>query len=261
MASSVVDGFLAAHAGYKETTQHDTDCAVWNFIASGGFFISAAGSGALAATFLAGAAGLSATGIGIAPGLVLAVVGTVIAIGSKTMADISNNSEMEDLLLKTPWGTHAEVSLEQSKFSNVQSQYVKAVQILNAFSIDLDVGKQTAEIQLRRLEPETKITLKEVSFATSTSGKHEEKVIGKNILLNADNATVTKSPQATCVTVALSKTCGIESDTYWMANRPDFIRVLAQIDLFGDAEIVLPGKGRFVTAQCYAGQMTETKTQ
>jgi hypothetical protein len=135
------------------------------------------------------------------------------------------------------------------------------VQILNTFSIVLDVGKQSAEIQLRRLEPETKIILKEVVFATSASGKYEEKTVGKDILLNAANATVTRTQQATSVTVALPKLCGIESDTYWMANRPDFIRVLAQIDLFGDAEVFLPNKGKSVAAQCYAGQKTETKTQ
>ncbi len=258
--SGVIDAIVSFKEATKEQSTNDTDCAIWNLVASGGFFVSAVGSGALAATFFAGAAGLSATGIGIAPGLVLAVIGTVIAIGSKTMADISNNSEMEDLLLQTPWGTHSEVSLEQVSFFNVKDQYVKAVQILNTFTIILDVGKQTAEIQLRRLEPETKITLKEVVFATSTSGKYEEKAIGKDLQLNAANATVTKLQQATCVNVDLSIICGVGSDTYWMANRPDFVRVQVQIDLFGDKKVLLPDQGKYVTVQCYAGQKTETNT-
>jgi len=259
--SSGIDMILAIDTGNKEFNSKDIDSAVWNYIAAGGFFISAVGSGALAATFFAGAAGLSATGIGIAPGLVLAVVGTVIAIGSKTMADISNNSKMEDLLLKTPWGTHAESSLKQVTLSKVNNQYIQAVQILNTFSVDLDVGKQTAEIQLRRLEPETRITLKEVVFATSASGKYQEITVGKDILLNAANAIIRNSQQATCVCVSLATICGIESDTFWMANRPDFIRVRTQVDLFGDTKVSLPDKGKSLSAQCYAGQKTETKIQ
>ncbi len=265
--TSAFDAGISFSTGLQETSEHDTDSAVWSFVASAGFAISAVGSGALAATFFAGAAGLSATGIGIAPGLVLAVIGTAIAIGSKTMADFANNSEMEDLLLKTPWGTNAEISFEQSTFSDVQSQYVKAVQILNTFAIVLDVGKQTAEMQLRRLEPETKITLKEVVFAAgnsdnlaiSGSGNYKEMIVGKDILLNAYNATVTKTPHVTNVNVDLAKICGIGSDTYWMANKPDFLKVQVQIDLFGDKKVLLPNQGKSVTAQCYANQKTVCK--
>jgi hypothetical protein len=259
--TSGIDAVLAVNEGNKEFTSKDTDSAVWNYIAAGGFLVSAAGSGALAATFFAGAAGLSATGIGIAPGLVLAVIGSVIAIGSKTMADLANNTEMEDLLLKTPWGADSSFSIREASFAGVSKQYSTAVQILNAFSVKLDVDRQIAEIYLRRLEPETKITLKEIVFATSASGRYEEKAVGIEILLNTENANVTRSEQANCIRTNLSEICGTEYEPFWLANRPDYVKVRVQIDLFGNGQVILPDKTKSVEAHCYSGQKTECRTQ
>ena len=170
---AVIDFISSLQAINKDAIEHDLDTAVLNGIAALGYFTTAVGYGALSATFFAGAALSSSTGIGIAPGLLLAFTGSVIAIGGKALAAGADNTPIENMLLKTPWGTNPDVSETTLKAGVLQKQYIGVIRLNNSFSVSINHDTCTAMIHLRRLEPTTIIIIYEVTFGIPVSADGE----------------------------------------------------------------------------------------
>lgn len=257
-ATSAIDCYLCIKAAGKDSEEHDIDAAVFNLIAAGGFAVAAVGSGALAMTFFAGAAASSATGIGIAPGLLLLVVGSIVAVGGKVVAEIADNTAMENLMLKTPWGTHPSAAVANIGLAQLKEQYAVTVRILNAFKVDLEVADLTAIVHLSRLEPESVVALHRVEFGVAQSSRdnrYSKSVVGQDIRLTTENCVVRPASGSGAyeLEVDLANLCGTQYDQYWMANRPDYVGITLSVDLNGDGELVLPEPNKKVHVHGYTG--------
>jgi len=259
--SATIDLLITIDEAGQERSSHDYDAATFKYIASIGLLTTVVGSGAIAATFFAGAAASSATGIGIAPGLLLAVVGSVIAVGGKIMAELANNTQIEDLLLKTPWGTHPSSSVDGISNTKLFEQYYKAIQILNKPKISINVERQNLTMVLKNLEPESIITLHQIKFAVAQSDRNNqytESIVGENVMLTSGNCVVTQNSVGHNLSVDLLNLCLLQKDIYWTANTPDYINVILSIDVKGDKKIIIPDKNKKFSVQAYRGQSGTT---
>ncbi len=67
LATTSIDAYIAYQQTIKDLKEYDCDAAIFNSIAFVGNITSATGYASIVATFFAGAAAASTTGIGIAP--------------------------------------------------------------------------------------------------------------------------------------------------------------------------------------------------
>jgi outer membrane protein OmpA-like peptidoglycan-associated protein len=274
--TSAFDFVISIGAGIKESDQYDNDAAVFNYIAAAGNLIVATGYGAMAATFFAGAAAASSTGIGVAPGLLLAFTGSVIAIGGKIMAAEADNTPLENMLLKTPWGTNSEARWPSISAAELQKQYIKAMRIVNVFRVSIDSDAITATITLNRLEPSTIVLLHEVTFGISTSADgstSSTQIVGNNIQLNDQNCRFVKNSSNGTVSlqIDLLKVCPgaflflQQWESYYARlgkkPRPDYIKLSATVDLDGDGVLVLPDDKKLAVSEKYYGRPVVLKIE
>ena len=275
-ATSLIDCWQAIISGGNEIKTYDTDAAVFNYLAATGSLTAAVGYGAIAATFFAGAAATSSTGIGIAPGLLLVFTGSVIAIGGKVLAADADNTPIENMLLKTPWGTNPDAPWPAISTSDLQKQYIKAIRIINSFDVDIDHETITATIRLKRLEPSTIVTIHEVDFGISTSAdgsKSTTQIVGSGIRLNDGNCQILKDPANGSVSlhIDLLNICPAASQflQQWQSYysllgkkpKPDYIRLVISVDLEGDGSIVLPDEKKRVLVEKYYSRPVSSKIE
>ncbi|MFP4243389.1 MAG: hypothetical protein ACLFTW_15585 [Chitinispirillaceae bacterium] len=266
MVTSALDTWIAYKQGEKYQSDFDYDAAVWNKIAAAGNLTAFIGYTTTAVTFYAGAAALSSTGIGIAPGLLLAFVGTTAAIGSNVMAAKAVNTPLERELLRTPWGLNpvSDSSIE------LKNQYVKMIRTINCFDVEIDTDTTLVTIHLKRLEPETKITIHEVIFGIPMSADGStsaQEVVGTNISLSSSNCTVLNKPENKGVTVQCNLLEMCKNAAFFLARsqthaiigqkaRPDYIGVKVSADLDGDGFFALPDENHVIHAEKYtAGKL------
>lgn len=268
--NAVTSGFdclQAISAGKKEQIAYDTDAAVLNYIAASGYLISTIGSATLASSFLAGAAVASSTGIGIAPGTLLAFMGAIIAIGSKAMSTGANNTPLEDLLLKTPWGFNPQFGFGVISSEALKEQYLALVRIINCITAEIDHDTITATLHLKNIEPDTIIMIHEIELGIpmSADGNRMETDIAKvNVQLSEDNCKVIKNSVLHCIDVKiglkrlfpLSLLFLNKCTRYFPGKepRPEYIRISVSVDLYGDKMIVLPDVNRQTHFERYYNQ-------
>jgi hypothetical protein len=160
-------------------------------------------------------------------------------------------------LVISPWGSNPDFTISTCKSDSLARHYIKAVTILNAFKVDIDVERAMAELHLRQLEPETVITLKKVEFATSSTGNYQQKTVGSNVLITEDNCILNELTNGGyMLSIDLQKVCHTGDEVFWIANKPDFIKTTITIDFKGDNSIILPDKNKSVVAHRYKGAET-----
>lgn len=265
--TSGVDFLQAIFAGKTEQVAYDTDAAVLNYIAASGYLISTVGSATLVSSFLAGAAVASSTGIGIAPGTILAFIGAIIAIGSKAMAAKANNTHLEDLLLKTPWGINPQMGLGVISSEALKEQYLTLIRIINSITADIDNDTITATLHLRSLEPETIIMVHEIEMGipmAADGSQMETDIVKVNVQLSENNCTVIRNEGShfTSVKIDLKKLSPLtdlflnKCRLYFPDKepRPEYIRISVSIDLYGDKMIVVPGDNKKAHLERYYRQ-------
>ena len=257
--------------GNEQLRDFDPDAATMNYIASAGFAIAAIGYGATAATFFAAAAASSATGVGIAPGLLLAFIGTSVAITGQVLAVYADNTPIEALLLRTPWGTNPEKPLIAVTANELGNQYRNLMRIVSCFRVDIDIQSLSATIYLPNIEPETIVTIHEVVYGMPESADGSSQaisVVGSNITLSDKNCTANRnaSNQGYSLKLDLQKICPWSSvvisrykERYTVDPRPDYIKISISIDLNGDKTMILPDENKRVIAERYYGQATTQK--
>jgi type VI protein secretion system component Hcp len=265
--TSVLDSTVAFQTAEKEFATHDTDAAIFQQIAGVGYAVSAVGYAAITMTYLAGAAltaagGTAATGIGVAPGTLLVFVGIVAGVGGSVLAAYANNTPLEDMLVTCPWGAHPDYTSVAINPTELQRQYIKAIRLTNAFTIDIDIVKFEIIIFVRRLEPETKVTLHEVGYSMPlmADGSNSQYIIaGTMINLTDRNCTISREGNSAWILRAnLHKICLEANPAFQMKYssfalpgqppQPDHIRVTASIDIDGDHELIVPDQNKVVVA-------------
>jgi|GEM_PF-6350563 len=271
---SAYDGYVAFIDGNKQISAKDFDAGIWNKISAVGNFTSAVGYGALAATFFAGAALSSSTIVGIAPGTILAVMGIMISIGGKIMVTQTTNTAMENQILLTSWGIAPVKKLNEISYSELNQQYCKILRIINSFIISINHDSQTAILHLKRLEPETKITIHEITYGVPSSADgstSDTSVIGTNITLTENNCSFIKKEQNSGVDIQINIAELCPMSEYFVNQRnyvrqfgkqskPDYIKLIVSIDIYGDGKMVLPDVNKKTLAEKYYDQQVIIKT-
>jgi hypothetical protein len=270
VVTSAIDLRQAFLIGKEEFRSFDADAAACNFIAAAGYATAVVGYTALAATFFAGAAVTSSTIIGIAPGTLLAFVGALIAIGGKTLAAGADNTPLEDMLLRTPWGTNPENNrtLGNITSNELRQHYLTTIRIINAFQVEIDHDTMTAVLHLRRLEPETIVTIHEVAFGIPISAdgsKSDIQVVGTNIKLSDINCVVVhnNAKNSADLQIDLRKICpaaesfldkwSVYYASFGKHSRPDYIKIVISVDVEGDGKMLLPDVNKRVRAEKHYG--------
>jgi len=257
--TSFVDTGIQAVKGVDEIKSGDIDAGIWNFISAGGSAISLAGSATVAASFFTAAAASSATGIGLAPGIVLGFIGGAIAIGGKIGATICNNIALEDFLVTSPWGTKPTRYLSNP---DLETTYTGLMEIVNTVDISISFNPITANLLFSQLHPSTVLTLKSVVFGIAQTDRgpngYAETTIGTNVQITSENALVYLGHSGRYnASIDLLDVCGKKNDMHWIANKPDFVKVSLSVDLFGDGRVILPQKDKVQTVAIYRGQPRE----
>ncbi len=270
---ALMDCYSSYQAAKKDANEYDLDAEVLNRIAAIGYFTTAVGYGALSATFFAGAALSSSTGIGIAPGLLLAFTGSVIAIGGKVLAAGADNTPIENMLLKTPWGTNPDVSETILTAEVLQKQYMGAIRQINSFSVSINHDTCTATIHLQRLEPTTIITIHEVTFGIPVSadgGRSAKQVVGASIKLSDANCRIIQNNtnRTTDLHVELLNVCQLARSflqqwknyfaSFGKEPKPDYIKIVITVDMDGNGMILLPDEKKKLVVEKYYGQQIKS---
>jgi hypothetical protein len=274
LVTSFIDGYMAAMKAVEEKLTHDYDAAICNYIAAAGFFISFAGSGVILSTCFAGAALASSTGIGLAPGILLGVIGTVFAVTGQLGAAYMNNTPIEDLLLKTPWGIAPEKELNQINSEELEKQYLTMMRILNSFRVTIDMNALKATVYLRTLEPETMVTIHKIIYGVPSSADGSSmatSVIAQNITLTDKSCLIARTKESVNLTFDLPKD-NLEVNNF-LANcrkyygnnsnsaKPEYICLEISVDLYGDKGMVLPDLNKRVIAEKYFGSHEHLKVR
>ncbi|MCX7726847.1 MAG: hypothetical protein N2053_08355, partial [Chitinispirillaceae bacterium] len=238
--------------------RNDYDAFFWGILATSGMALTAVGSGALAATYFAGAAATTLTGIGVAPALLMVAIGTLITVGASIK---SERSEMELLIQKTEWGLKPEGGLRASELEFLKKHYCEVILLLSSFSVVINKKALSVTIILKRLEAETKITLHSVEFGkvsreSTTINKdrgYDIQIVGKEIVLNSSNCIVKKTEDGKLwnILVDIRKVCSGATGIFWQVNEVDFVRLKVSVDLFGDGEVIFPERGKMLIAYSY----------
>lgn len=273
LATTSIDAYMAFQQTMKDWKEYDCDTAIFNSIALVGNITAATGYASIVATFFAGSAAASSTGIGIAPGLLLAFTGSVIAIAGKVLATEADNTPMENMLLRTPWGTHPVQPEPSLTTAELQKQYLRAIRLINNFRVSIDHDSMTATLHLRRLEPTTVITIHEVTIGIPTRADGSDstsQVVGTELKLNDSNSEIIHNNAASTVDlrVNLAKVCsGVVPflqqwkryyNSFGKEPKPDYIKLIITVDLDGDGVMILPDERKKLCVEKLYGQMIKT---
>jgi hypothetical protein len=166
------------------------------------------------------------------------------------------------MLVTCPWGAHPNYPIAKINPFELQQQYIKAIRLTNAFTIEIDIATLEVMIFVRRLEPDTKVVLHEVGFSmpVMADGSNSQYiVVGRMIFLNDRNCTVSREGNSAWILRAnLRKVCNAAEQILQMrysyyappgrSPHPDHIRVTASIDIDGDRELIIPDQNKVVVA-------------
>ncbi len=236
-------------------------------IAGFGYTVATAGYTILAASFFAASAAAGATGVGVPPGLLLAVIGTTMATGASCMAQHLTNTELENTILATPWGTNPINTIDSISIDELTKFYVKTLRILNSFKVNIDMVSNSIVIHLNRIEPDTVITIHEIVYGIprSSDGVSTETTSYKQShVLNDSNCRIVKLQSGNVeVHVSLGQFTPdlhrfLDSCPYFKlvgaTPRPDYISISMSIDLEGDTVIMLPDQNKKLFTEKYSTQ-------
>ncbi len=183
------------------------------------------------------------------------------------MATNANNTPLEDLLLKTPWGINPQFEFGLLTSEALKEQYVTLIRAINSITAEIDHTETTATLHLRNLEPETIIMVHEVEMGipVSADGSRMETDIAKvNVQLSENNCSVIKNSTMHCmdVKIDLKKLFPLaqlflnKCIRYFPGKepKPEFIRISVSVDLYGDKTVVLPDVNKKIHFENYYSQ-------
>jgi hypothetical protein len=261
------DAFNAFQKGEKLAFAYDWDAATMSKISAFGYAAAAAGYGILAASFFAASAAADVTGVGVPPGLLLAVIGTTMATGASCMAQHLTNTALENIILTTPWGTNPANTVDSISIDELTKFYVKTLRILNSFKVNIDMISNSIVIHLNRIEPDTVITVHEIVYGIprSSDGVSTETTSYKQLhVLNDSNCKIVKLQSGGVeVHVNLAQFTPdlkrfLDSCPYFKlvgaTPRPDYMSISISIDLEGDTVIMLPDQNKKLFTEKYSTQ-------
>lgn len=251
--SAGIDALIAGRSAAREFEEHDIDAAVWNLIAVGGHCLVAGNSVISSYAFIAAACGLSATGVGLLPGLIVAFVGLVAALGAEAVADMADNDAVEEFLLRTPWGIHPERDLEHATTEYLERCYGEIVRVLNRHRVTVGEDMLRVTLWLRTLARETRIVLQEIRMASANTGQYDERTVVRDVELTGWSPGQLRDPRTGLfpVRVDLRELMDQDQRRFWEANPPDWISVCSRVDLHGDGVVILPEQGKVLQTSAY----------
>ncbi|NLD94292.1 MAG: hypothetical protein GX639_16670, partial [Fibrobacter sp.] len=265
--TSAYDCYTAFQKGAKLVAAYDWDAATMSNIAGFGYTVATAGYIILAASFFAASAAADATGVGVPPGLLLAVIGTTMATGASCMAQHLTNTELESIILATPWGSNPINAVDLISIDELTKFYIRTLRVLNSFKVNIDIVSNSIVIHLNRIEPDTVITIHEIVYGIprSSDGVSTETTSYKQShVLNDSSCRIVKLQNGKVdVHVSLDQYTPdlhrfLDSCTYFKlvgkAPRPDYMSISMSIDLEGDTVIMLPDQNKKLFTEKYSTQ-------
>ena len=270
--TSGYDCYNAFKKGKKLANVYDWDAATICKISAYGYGAAALGYGTIAASFFAASAAASATGVGIPPGLLLAFIGTSIAVGASFMTQYLTNTELENIILATPWGTNPSNTLNSISIDGIIKIYIKTLRILNSFKVSIDIVSNSIVIHLNRIEPGTVITIHEIIYGIprSSDGASTETTSYKqsHVLNDTNCKVITLQDGGAEVQINLGQFSSdlnrfLNSCTYFKLvgkpPQPDYMSVTISIDLEGDNIVMLPDQNKKLLIEKYHAQKESYK--